>query len=193
MKFINIIGTTGSGKSTLAKQLSKQLNLAYIELDDLLWLDDWQESSNEALFLKLKIATENAEAGWILDGLYTRTIPMVMQQAEMVIWLDYPFWVNLYRLTRRTLKGLVNQKPLWKHSNNRENLKLILSNQSIFVWLIKSYPKNRKKYLNLMQNPAYQHIRFIRLTSPKQTAAFLGSVSKSMLLLNESIVDIKEN
>ncbi|NOZ97118.1 MAG: adenylate kinase, partial [Gammaproteobacteria bacterium] len=34
MKFINIIGTTGSGKSTLAKQLSKQLNLVYIELDD---------------------------------------------------------------------------------------------------------------------------------------------------------------
>ena len=193
MKFINIIGTTGSGKSTLAKQLSKQLNLVYIELDDLLWLDDWQESSNEALFLKLKIATENADTEWVLDGLYTRTIPMIMQQADMVIWLDYPFGVNLYRLTRRTLKGLVNQKPLWKHSNNRENLKLILSKQSIFVWLIKSYPKNRKKYLNLMKNPAYQHIRFIRLTSPKQTAAFLGSVSKSMLLLNESMIDIKEN
>ncbi|WP_171493509.1 AAA family ATPase [Acinetobacter ursingii] len=193
MKFINIIGTTGSGKSTLAKQLSKQLNLVYIELDDLLWLDDWQESSNEALFLKLKIATENADTGWVLDGLYTRTIPMIMQQADMVIWLDYPFWVNLYRLTRRTLKGLVNQKPLWKHSNNRENLKLILSKQSIFVWLIKSYPKNRKKYLNLMKNPAYQHIRVIRLTSPKQTSALLGSVSKSMLLLNESMIDIKEN
>ncbi len=174
MKFINIIGTTGSGKSTLAKQLSKQLNLVYIELDDLLWLDDWQESSNEALFLKLKIATENADTGWVLDGIYTRTIPMIMQQADMVIWLDYPFWVNLYRLTRRTLKGLVNQKPLWKHSNNRENLKLILSKQSIFVWLIKSYPKNRKKYLNLMKNPDYQHIQFIRLTSPQQTKEFLN-------------------
>ena len=174
MKFINIIGTTGSVKSTLAKQLSKQLNLVYIELDDLLWLDDWQESSNEALFLKLKIATENADTGWVLDGLYTRTIPMIMQQADMVIWLDYPFGVNLYRLTRRTLKGLVNQKPLWKHSNNRENLKLILSKQSIFVWLIKSYPKNRKKYLNLMKNPDYQHIQFIRLTSPQQTKEFLN-------------------
>lgn len=41
MKFINIIGTTGSGKSTLAKQLAEKRQLNYIELDDLLWLDDW--------------------------------------------------------------------------------------------------------------------------------------------------------
>jgi adenylate kinase family enzyme len=44
MKFINIIGTTGSGKSTFARQLAQKQQLQYIELDNLLWLDDWQES-----------------------------------------------------------------------------------------------------------------------------------------------------
>ena len=69
MKFINIIGSTGWGKSTLARKLAQKRQLHYIELDDLLWLDDWQESSNEALFSKLKTAMEDATAGWVLDGL----------------------------------------------------------------------------------------------------------------------------
>lgn len=64
MKFINIIGTTGSGKSTLARELAEKTKLQNIEFNNLLWLDDWQESSNDALFLKLKIAMENAETGW---------------------------------------------------------------------------------------------------------------------------------
>lgn len=173
MKFINIIGTTGSGKSTLALELAEKTKLQNIELDNLLWLDDWQESSNDALFLKLKIAMENAETGWVIDGLYTRTIPMIMEKVDTVIWLDYPFHINLYRLTKRTLGRVISRKKLWENSNNRESLKLMLSKESIFIWLIKSYPKNRKKYSDLMQNPAYQHIQFIRLTSPKQTEAFL--------------------
>ncbi|MDM1019875.1 AAA family ATPase [Acinetobacter sp. VNK23] len=176
MKFINIIGTTGSGKSTLARKLAQKRQLHYIELDDLLWLDDWQESSNEALFSKLKTAMEDATSGWVLDGLYTRTVPMIMQQVDTVIWLDYPFHINLYRLTKRTLGRVISRKKLWENSNNRESLKLMLSKESIFVWLIKSYPKNRNKYFDLMHNSAYQHIQFIRLNSPKQTESFLKHV-----------------
>jgi adenylate kinase family enzyme len=176
MKFINIIGTTGSGKSTLARQLAEKTKLQNIELDNLLWLDDWQESPNDALFLKLKIAMENAETGWVIDGLYTRTIPMIMEKVDTVIWLDYAFHINLYRLSKRTFGRVISRKKLWENSNNRESLKLMLSKESIFIWLIKSYPKNRKKYLDLMQNPAYQHIQFIHLTSPKQAAIFLKQI-----------------
>jgi len=176
MKFINIIGTTGSGKSTLARKLAQKRQLHYIELDDLLWLDDWQESSNEVLLTKLKIAMKNAVTGWVLDGLYTRTVPMIMGQVDTVIWLDYPFHINLYRLSKRTFGRVISRKKLWENSNHRESLKLMLSKESIFIWLIKSYPKNRKKYFDLMQNPAYQHIQFIRLTSPKHTEAFLKQV-----------------
>lgn len=173
MKFINIIGTTGSGKSTFARKLADKRKLQYIELDNLLWLDDWQESPNEALFLKLKRAIEQAATGWAIDGLYTRTVPMIMEEVDTVIWLDYPFHINLYRLTKRTFGRVISRKKLWEDSNNRESLKLMLSKQSIFIWLIKSYPKNRKKYLALMQNPDYQ---FIRLTTPAQTRRFLEHV-----------------
>ena len=50
MKFINVIGTTGSGKSTFARKLARQLELTPIEMDDLFWLDDWQEPTDGVFF-----------------------------------------------------------------------------------------------------------------------------------------------
>ncbi len=44
MKFINIVGTSASGKPTFARQLGQKLGLAHIEMDDLFWQDDWQET-----------------------------------------------------------------------------------------------------------------------------------------------------
>lgn len=56
MQRINVVGTSASGKSTFARQLAQKLNLAYIELDDLLWLDNWQETPDAEFFQKIKDA-----------------------------------------------------------------------------------------------------------------------------------------
>lgn len=50
MQRINVVGTSASGKSTFFRQLAAHLNLAYIELDNLFWLYDWQQSP-DAMFL----------------------------------------------------------------------------------------------------------------------------------------------
>ncbi|MDH0717611.1 shikimate kinase [Acinetobacter junii] len=177
MKFINIIGTTGSGKSTLARKLAEKLKIQYIELDDLLWLDDWQESSNDAFFCKLKLSMGAASTGWVIDNLYSRSIDMIWSEVDTVIWLDYSFSVNFYHLTKRTLWRILSRERLWKNSNNRENLKMVFSQKSIFLWMFQKYPQNKKRYLAMMNNPKYQHIRFINLTSPRKIAAFLKQIS----------------
>jgi len=177
MKFINIIGTTGSGKSTFARKLAQKRQLQYIELDNLLWLDDWQESADEAFFCKLKSGMEAAATGWVIDNLYTRSIEMIWSQVDTVIWLDYSFSLNLYRLTKRTLWRAMSQKPLWENSNNRENWKMMLSRKSIFLWMLQKYPQNKQRYVAMMQDSKYQHIQFIRLTSPRQAQEFLKRLS----------------
>ncbi|GAA5015079.1 AAA family ATPase [Acinetobacter puyangensis] len=173
MRYINIVGTTGSGKSTLARALSKKLQLSYIELDNLLWLDDWQESPDTEFLAKLEHSIRAASQGWVIDNIYTRATGMIWQQVDTIIWLDYSFSLNLYRLFKRTLSRVISRKQLWSDSNNRESFKMMLSKESIFIWMIQKYPKNRQKYLAMMQDPKYQHIQFIHLTSTKQTKAFL--------------------
>ena len=52
MQRINVIGTSGSGKSTFAKELAKQLEINYIEMDALNWLPNWQEADPDKFFRK---------------------------------------------------------------------------------------------------------------------------------------------
>ena len=53
MKRINVIGTSASGKTTFSRKLAERLNLTHIELDNLLWLDDWQETPDFEFFQKI--------------------------------------------------------------------------------------------------------------------------------------------
>ncbi|MBH2002181.1 MAG: adenylate kinase [Moraxellaceae bacterium] len=176
MKFINVIGTTGSGKSTFARKLARQLELTPIEMDDLFWLDDWQEPTDEVFFEKLKNKMDRTTGGWVLDDNYTRTMSLKLVKIDTIVWLDYSFSRNFFHLMKRSLFNLISQRKLWENSNNRESLKLLFSKQSIFIWLIQQYPRNKTKYHMMMQNPDYQHIQFIRLTSPKQAAEFLQQI-----------------
>ena len=53
----------------------------------------------------------------------------------------------------------------------------MLSRKSIFLWMLQKYPQNKQRYVAMMQDSKYQHIQFIRLTSPRQAQEFLKRLS----------------
>ncbi|ENX12047.1 hypothetical protein F895_03558 [Acinetobacter sp. CIP 64.2] len=184
MKFINVVGTSAAGKTTFARQLAQKLGLSYIEMDDLFWLDDWQETPDHEFFAKLQHQMDQAAGGWVLDGNYSRTQDLKLKYIDTIIWLDYSFSLNLYRSVKRAISRAVTQKRLWENSNNRESFKTsFLSKDSIILWMITHHAQNRKKYLAMMNDARYQHIQFIRLTSPKQTAVFLNEMDTHLFNL----------
>ena len=65
---INIVGTSGSGKSTFGKSIAQKLNAPYIQLDELHWKANWEESTDEEFFPKIEKALSSDR--WILDGNY---------------------------------------------------------------------------------------------------------------------------
>ncbi|MCI3879186.1 MULTISPECIES: adenylate kinase [Acinetobacter] len=177
MKFINVVGTSASGKTTFACRLAQKLGLAHIEMDDLFWLDDWQETPDHEFFSKLQHQMDQATGGWVLDGNYSRTQDLKLRYIDTIIWLDYSFSLNLYRSVKRAISRAVTQKRLWANSNNRESFKSsFLSKDSIILWMISHHAKNRKKYVAMMSDPQYQQIQFVHLSSPKQAAAFLQQI-----------------
>lgn len=174
---INVIGTSGSGKSTLARGISQKLNIPYIELDALYWRSDWQGTPDDEFFARLtqKMA---ASQSWVIDGNYKRSQPVKWRDIDLIIWVDYSFGRTLYQAVRRAATRAWQGKEIWAGTGNCETFrKSFFSRDSIIMWTLKTFANNRRQYQALLSDPDWQHVRFVRLRSPKQTQLFLRDLA----------------
>lgn len=163
---INVVGTSGSGKTTYSKKLAEVLSVPYIEMDAIFWGPNWQWPRDDEFFFKLTTSLEIES--WVLDGNYTRTTPIKWAKVDCVIWLDFPFWKTVSRVLRRAVKRAITREEIWQGTGNRESLrKCFFSKESIVLWAIKTYSKNKQKYEAMMNDPKYRHIEFVRVRSTK--------------------------
>jgi adenylate kinase family enzyme len=96
---IAIIGCPGSGKSTLAFKLHQILHIPLVHLDQYFWKPGWQRPDRQEfaeIHDKLCDAPE-----WIMEGMATRHFEYRLQKADVIIFLDVPLYVCLYRIFRR--------------------------------------------------------------------------------------------
>jgi len=100
MKRVIVVGTSGSGKTTFARQLAQRRGWAHIELDNLHWEADWQEADLETLTARVTHAMQ--ADSWAMDGNYSKISHLTWPRADTIIWLDYPRWLVMGRVIRRT-------------------------------------------------------------------------------------------
>jgi adenylate kinase family enzyme len=171
-----VIGPTGSGKSTLAERIAQKLGCAFIELDALHWEPNWVEVPDEVFRERVKVATSSPS--WTVAGNYDVVRDIVWPHADAVIWLDYSFPIVFTRLFRRTIRRSVMQEKIF--SGNVENFGMHLklwSEESIFNWLFKSYPRLKRKYPVLLSQPENAHLKLIHLRRPKDTDQWLEELT----------------
>lgn len=175
---INVIGTSGTGKSTFAKKLSEDLSIPYLEMDKIFWLPNWTWPTDEAFFSNLKQALD--QPTWVLDGNYTRTVPIKWEKIDLVIWLDYSFPVTLFQAVKRASLRAWTKEELWEGTGNRESFrKSFFSKESIIWWTIKTHRKVRKKYEKYISDQKFEHIKFVRLRSHAEAKSFLAELKKA--------------
>lgn len=174
MKKINVVGTSGSGKSTFSRKLASKLGYPHLEMDALYWRPNWGEPTDEEFFTILR--KRLSAPTWVLDGNYNRTVFVKWAEVDTVVWLDFSFPRTLYQAVRRAFVRSLTRQELWPGTNNVETFrKSFMSRDSIILWTIQSFKKNRERYPQLFLDPKYQHIKFIRLTSPRMAKAFLAN------------------
>lgn len=100
MQRIMIVGQPGSGKSSLARSLGEVSGLPVIHIDQIQWLPGWIEQDKAE---KTRLCLE-AAAGerWIFEGGHSDTWPNRLARADLLIWLDRPVGLRLWRALRRT-------------------------------------------------------------------------------------------
>lgn len=176
-KRFNVIGTSGSGKSTFSQQLADRLAIPYVQMDALFWGPNWYQSSDDELFPKVQQALN--QDTWVLDGNYTRTIPIKWARVDCVIWLDYAFLRTVRQAVGRAVSRSISGHELWEGTGNRETFrKSFMSKDSIVLYTMQSHAKTRQRIRALMADPQHAGIRFVRLTSPKAANAFLDALRR---------------
>lgn len=98
-----VIGSPGSGKSTLSIELAQKSGLPLYHLDQLFWCAGWQKADTE-IFMEKQRAILN-EATWIIDGNYGSSLSERAAFAELIIWLDPPTAVCVWRIIKRVISN----------------------------------------------------------------------------------------
>jgi len=96
---IAIVGSPGSGKSTFAFQLHKILHIPLFHLDQYFWKPGWQKPDPEE-FMNVHYELCDAKE-WIIDGMAIRLFGYRIAQADIIIYLDIPLYICLYRIFKR--------------------------------------------------------------------------------------------
>ncbi len=108
---IAIIGNPGSGKSTLAAKLHAITGIPVYHLDQYFWKPGWERPDREE-FRKIHhelcdkeagLPAEASGVGWIIEGMAVRHFDYRAQKADVIIFLDIPLWLCLYRILKRAL------------------------------------------------------------------------------------------
>lgn len=174
LRRVAVVGTTGSGKTTLARRLALALGTQHVEIDALYWGPGWTPTDAEVF--RTRVAAATAGDAWVTDANYTTALErMHWRRAQTLVWLDYPIRIIYARLLRRTLGRAARRVELW--NGNRESLRTgFLSRESLFVWALKTHWKHRREWAAALRDPAFAHLRVVRLHRPGQTVAWVGAV-----------------
>ncbi len=109
MKRVMIVGQPGSGKSTLAQVLGERTGLPVIHIDKIHWKPGWIERTKAEKTLLCQKAEQQEH--WIFEGGHSATWLSRLARADVLIWLDRPAGLRLWRVVRRALIGLGRTRP----------------------------------------------------------------------------------
>ncbi len=171
-----MVGTSGSGKSSLARRIAERLGVAHIELDAIHHRAGWMPMPAEEFREAVAARIESDE--WVVDGNYLGKLgDVVWARADTVVWFDLPRAVVMAQIVRRTVGRAATRRTLW--NGNRERWRNVFSidpEQSVIAWAWTTHTKNRQRYLAAQDDPAYQHLTFVRVRSHREADAFVAGL-----------------
>jgi adenylate kinase family enzyme len=161
-----IASASGNGKTTLARELAQRLDVPFVELDALVHGPGWIETSDDDL--RGQIEPTLASDGWVIDGAYQHKLgDLVLESADLVVWLDLPIRIWLPRLIRRTYRRIRGREQLW--NGNRESLaSAVWGRESLVAWALRSHVRRRREWPQ-----ALSRLQVVRLKTPAEVERFL--------------------
>ena len=166
MERILVIGCPGSGKSRLSRILGEKLGLPVVHLDQLWWKPGWENVSVEEFDARLEEVLEGEQ--WIIDGNFSRTMPLRLRHCDTIIYLDYSRWLCLLGMAQRVLGSHGKVRPdMGEGCPERFDWEFVK-----FIW---NFNKDNRVRNNTWIAQA-KHAKAIILKNRKEAADFLNQI-----------------
>lgn len=173
-KRIVVMGITSSGKSTFARELSSMFDYKHIEYDKLQLQPNYEKRNPDDVSQNLNNLIFHTEAwiydGWIYEGSETN------HKADTFIWLDYPIWVNYWRVLKRSWTLIGKRQTSWSNDMDISLWQALRMSIWLILWIRRSKSRTRRGCKHLFTSPVYDDKYKIRLKSPKQAKALLDEL-----------------
>jgi adenylate kinase family enzyme len=174
---IAITGPSGSGKTTLAAELARTLDIRHVEIDALHHGPNWESCGPDVLRERVVAATEGD--AWVTDSTYHGMLgSFVSDRADLLVWLDLPVPLVMWRLLRRTQVRNRDQVELWNGNVEPgwyESARLL-------IW-----PALKRAFANRRDFPKlYAHLDVQRLRSDDDVRRFVQSIQATATMSGSS-------
>ena len=171
---IVIIGNSATGKTTLAYEVATRLGCPHIERDAFQWEANWTPSTD--IVFQARVMEAIKGECWVADGNFSRVRDIVWGRADTLVWLDYPLWLILWRLSKRSWQRVRQHELLW--NGNHESWSHLLSRNGVFMWTLKAHFRHRREYPVLLQQQQFKHLQVARLQSMEATREWFDHLTK---------------
>jgi hypothetical protein len=161
-KRLVILGCAGTGKSRLARRLGERMAVPVIDLDAI-----WASPAVRGDLAAFRIAMADAHAApaWISDGNFSlASFDIRLPRAELIVWLERPRWLCLWRAAARVLRPGEFHRP--------GDLRKVAA----FIW---SFNKVNRPMIETQRLRHGPDVPLRRLTADREVAAFLDDLGRS--------------
>jgi DNA helicase HerA-like ATPase len=170
---VYIVGDSGSGKTTLAKILSARLSAKHIELDSIYHQQGWRPLETGEFQGRVKI--ELSAESWVIDGNYSAVQPLIIDEADCIVWLDLPLAVTIPRVLMRSMRRIIAREQLW-NGNKESILGIVGGKDALLPWTLRMHGPRRLRYAQLFfGRPHDKHV--VRLCSPEEVRRWKDMLS----------------
>ncbi|MCC2606873.1 P-loop NTPase family protein [Planctobacterium marinum] len=115
MKKVAVFGKPANGKSTLSKKLAVATGIPLYALDSILYQADGEEVCRDQYEQRHEAILDSGS--WIIEGFAPMNSPNSfyrrLEAADTLIYIDLPYSVTYWLVTKRCLKGLFVKPEGW--------------------------------------------------------------------------------
>jgi adenylate kinase family enzyme len=100
---------------------------------------------------------------------------------QTLVWLDLPRPQLIWRVLRRSWRRWRSKELLWGTNQERfwPQLMVWRRDRSLVWWIVTQQRRKRSQILAAMAAPRWSHIRFVRLTSSRETETFVRTIEEA--------------